>query len=353
MPGDCGAAALANQLKTDLLVGETVNIPVIDLSGSQFQIPDPDPNDPIFGQLARLTLEELTEKIVDGNGAFDGLMTAMKKHLQVEYEGGRITGQEYSKTYIALTESALAQASQFLLQRDASFWSGVAAQQNAQLAKIQTIKARVELETAKVQLAMVQVQARNSEAEYAVTKMRLATESVNHCIAQFQLDIALPQANLLAIEQTRGAKEAADMAALQRTDLLPKQVAQLTAQISMIDAQTAGQVFQNEQLMPKQVAQLDGQIAMLREQTEAQRAQTSDTRTDGLPVVGLLGKQKELYAQQITSYKRDAEVKAARMFVDAWITQKTLDEGLLAPNGFTNVSLDQVLSTLKTNNQLG
>lgn len=92
------------------------------------------------------------------------------------------------------------------------------------------------------------------------------------------------------------------------------------------------------------------QVDMVKEQTEAQRAQTLDTRKDGLAVKGAIGKQKELYSQQITSYQRDAEVKAAKMFTDAWITQKTIDEGLLPPSGFTNTSIDEILRRLKINN---
>jgi hypothetical protein len=46
-------------------------------------------------------------------------------------------------------------------------------------------------------------------------------------------------------------------------------------------------------------------------------------------------------------------VKASKIFSDAWITMKTIDEGLVPPNGFTNASLDTVLTALKTNNQLG
>lgn len=98
---------------------------------------------------------------------------------------------------------------------------------------------------------------------------------------------------------------------------------------------------------------LPQQHKLLQEQTEAQRAQTLDARTDGAIITGSIGKQKALYDQQITSYQRDAEVKAAKLFTDAWITQKTIDEGLVPPNGFTNSSLDPILTTLKTNNNLG
>ncbi len=98
---------------------------------------------------------------------------------------------------------------------------------------------------------------------------------------------------------------------------------------------------------------LPQQLKLMLEQTDAQRAQTLDTRADGSTVTGSIGKQKELYSQQIVSYQRDAEVKAAKLFTDAWITQKTIDEGLVPPNGFTNASLDPILTTLKVNNNLG
>lgn len=101
--------------------------------------------------------------------------------------------------------------------------------------------------------------------------------------------------------------------------------------------------YQLENILPAQLTQI-------KESTEAQRAQTLDVRQDGQPVKGVLGKQKDLYDQQITSYKRDSEVKAAKLFTDGWITQKTVDEGLLPPDGFKNASVDQVLTTLKTNN---
>lgn len=104
-------------------------------------------------------------------------------------------------------------------------------------------------------------------------------------------------------------------------------------------------LFNADQMLPQQ-------LKLLTEQTEAQRAQTLDTRTDGAVVMGSVGKQKELYSQQITSYQRDAEVKASKLFTDAWITQKTIDEGLNPPNGFTNASIDTILTKLKSNNGL-
>lgn len=232
-------------------------------------------------------MAELTERKVGGNGAFDALMEAMGAHLKTEFEKGRITGAEYTKAYIALTEGAMSNAVSFLINRDQAFWQ-------AQNAQVQAITALVQLETAKVQLAAVQLEAMNQRANYALTKIRLAGESVAYCTAQFNLN-----------------------------DMLPAQLLLNEAQRKMVS-----------------------------EQMEAQRAQTLNTRTDGATITGVLGKQKDLYSQQITSYQRDSENKAARLFTDAWITMKTIDEGLIPPTNFQNASVDTVLTRVKLNNGL-
>lgn len=105
-------------------------------------------------------------------------------------------------------------------------------------------------------------------------------------------------------------------------------------------------------LLPEQQENLSLQGDLIQEQIEAQRAQTLDTRTDGQVVKGTLGKQKDLYSQQITSYQRNAEVAAAKIFSDAWITQKTIDDGLVAPEVFQNSSVNTVMSRVRTNNGL-
>ena len=274
-----GGAVNASQLMTQLMDGETISIPSIDFNDDAFRLPF-DVNSDLYKNVTRLTNQDLTTGTIDGNGAFDALMTGFKVHLKEEYQANRISGAEYTKAFIALTGNAMAGAVQFLLGRDGAFWQAVTAQ-------AQAISARVQLETAKVQYAAVLLEALNSKANYALTKLKLATEDVTFASGEYQLANLLPQQKLMLIEQT-----------------------------------------------------------------EAARAQTLDTRTDDTLIVGVLGKQKDLYQQQITSYQRDAEVKAAKMFTDAWTVQKTIDEGLLPPDGFTNSSLDTILTAIKTNNNL-
>ena len=282
----CGVELEANKLIQDLTANDDFTIPDIDLSGSQYQFPS-GTDSALYKSIAPITLAQLTERKVGGNGAFDALMEGMGAHLKAEYEKGRITGAEYTKAYIALTEGAMSNAVSFLINRDQAFWQ-------AQNAQVQAITALVQLETAKVQLAAVQLEAMNQRANYALTKIRLAGESVAYCTAQFNLN-----------------------------DMLPAQLLLNEAQRKMVS-----------------------------EQMEAQRAQTLNTRTDGTQIVGVLGKQKDLYSQQITSYMRDSENKAARLFTDAWITMKTIDEGLIPPTNFQNASVDTVLTRVKLNNGL-
>lgn len=290
-----GGETVANQLLIALMAGENITIPQVDLSADIYKIPGGIDSEQYL-PVRKLTNEDLTTRVVGGDGTFDALMAGFGAHLKVEYDKGRITGAEYTKAFIALTEGAMANAVQYLLGRDSAFWQAVAAQAAA-------ITARVQLETAKVQYAAMQLEAMIGRANYALTKLKLATEDVTYAQGKYQID-----------------------------NLLPQQYA--TGQYSL------------NIMFPQQ-------LALLKEQTEVQRAQTLDQRTDGQTVTGSVGKQKDLYTQQITSYQRNAEVSAAKLFTDAWITQKTIDEGLLPPAGFENASVNTILSKLKTNNNLG
>ena len=275
----CSAEVEANRLLEELTKGDDFTLPDIDMSGPEWDIPGGD-DSPIFGAITKITNESLTTREVGGSGTFDALMESAHNHLKAEFKANRITGGEYTKAYIAMMESCMSNAVQFLLGRDQAYWA-------AAMAQIQAVTARVQLATSKAQFVLAKIQALSAKSEYALTKMKIATESETYCAALFNANQMLPQ-----------------------------------------------------------------QLKLLTEQTEAQRAQTLDTRSDGSTVTGSVGKQKELYSQQITSYQRDAEVKASKLFTDAWITQKTIDEGLNPPNGFTNASIDTILTKLKTNNGL-
>ena len=85
---------------------------------------------------------------------------------------------------------------------------------------------------------------------------------------------------------------------------------------------------------------LPQQLKLMIKQTAAAAAQTEDG------FGGLIGKQKDLYSQQIVSYQKDAAIKVAKIYADAWTVMKTMDEGLLPPGAFTNASIDGIFDGL-------
>ena len=349
-------------LYNSLTAGTNFDIPDIDVSGPDFDIPEGSDSDalkpiPKFTN-ADLTNAALVGNNVQGTGVMDVLMNTFMLHLDREYKTGHITGAEYTKAYIASIGVAASNGVAFLLQRDQAYWQGVTAQMGI-------INSRTQLAIAKTQLALEEINANTATVNYALTKAKIGTENAGYINLSEQGDAARAQT-----KDTLADGSAVAGSVLLQNELLEQQYELGVKQIILVseqgEAQRAqtmdtrsdgtpidGTVFRQNTLLETQNQVAEKQVILVSEQGEAQRAQTLDTRLDGATVAGLMGKQKELYTQQITSYKRDAEVKAGKLWIDAWITMKTIDEGLLPPNQFTNTEINEVLATLKTNNLLG
>jgi len=245
---------VANDLFKSLVGEENSTLPEINLFDDLYTIPW-DLKHSVYKPVQKLTNKTITEGKVDGNGAFDVFMRGFQAQLEMERKANRITGAEYTKAYVALTQAAMMNAVQFVLGRDEAFWMAAKAQADAITARVNNELARLE--------------AINRRAAFALTKLKLATEDSTYGRSEYELVNILPE-----------------------------------------------------------------QKDYVHEQMESQRAQTLDTRKDGQQrlisgkLVGLLGQQKELYAQQVESYKKDAKLKAAKVFMDSWVTQKTIDEGI-------------------------
>lgn len=374
----CGADSLAKTLLDSLLEGKRFDLPDTDLNDDLFQIPKEEGD--LYQDIKKLTNEDLTTRVVDGSGVFDALMSGLSAHLRKEYEQNRITGAEYTKAYIEAMQGALDKGTAFLLERDQAYWQALLVQQQARLIQVQVVTARVQLEVAKAQLAEARIRVLNAEADYGLTKMKIATEDQQYCLLQEQTTQTIAQTALVGAQtiQTNTQTthiEAETVQTTTQTNLIERQIdaAQFTNQF-LLPAQHEGLQLDNNtksynlnNILPAQYKGLEldndtktftlnnilpAQETLIKEQAEAQRAATHDTRLDGDPVRGSVGKQKDLYTQQIESYKRDAEIKAAKLFTDAWITQKTIDELTPAPGSFRMDSYNAILRNIKANNNL-
>lgn len=155
----------ANDLLNHLTKDVDFTIPDIDWNDSAFQIPQ-SLIDALATPPEKLTPGALTERIVDGKGMFDQLMTACKAHLKDEYDANRIIGAEYTKAYISCLQFAMQYAVQYLIGKDSAYYSALGAMSDA-------IGKNIQAYSAKAQLAIYQAQAHTQKAQYANTVLGL------------------------------------------------------------------------------------------------------------------------------------------------------------------------------------
>lgn len=352
-----GAEVVADALMDALLVGETFTLPTVNLNDPAFNFPSIVGN-PLYNAVTELTNEDLTTRTVGGTGTYDAIMASQAVHLKDEFNAGRITGAEYTKAYIALAQAACGQAIQFLLGKDQAYWASVIAQGQALAAKVQ-------LETAKVQLAIALIEANNQRATFALNKIRLANEDAQYGITKYNLATTLPaqfaqltaQTSLttkqtavideeILIKKQQVLVSVAEVAIAQAKLVnIPKEGAMLDAQKLSVEKNTAVADYNLTNLLP-------AQLTLVKEQGEVQRAQTLDIRADGAGVLGSVKSQKDLYAQQIISYKRSSEINAAKIFTDAWVADSAIQDSPIVPTAFSSANISSVLTSIKTLNGL-
>jgi len=307
---------------------ETRSIEILEniTAGLDFTIPDVDFDDDIYNipqeiidalrtPPDKLTPGLLTERKVDGNGMFDQLMTAFKVHIMEEYDSGRITGAEYTKAYIALSQAALQYAVQYLLGRDQAYYGALSA-------LLQGFVTGINANIAKVQLAIAQAQAHQHKAQYAGTVLALAVNDA--------------QRDLVG-EQTKHA--------IAQTALVEEQQEQVHAQTS--DTKKDGSTSVTG-IMGGNINLLKQQKILTQEQTEQTHAQTSDKRMDGTtPVSGYTGNQNSLLKMQVQAFKNDAVLKGAKVFADSFATQASMGTATVAGTGLDAAGVNSAITKLQ------
>ncbi|MBQ7431020.1 MAG: hypothetical protein IJV29_15400 [Butyrivibrio sp.] len=295
------------ELLNEITKGLDFSIPDIDFNDEIFQIPD-ELKDALLHAPDKLKPEDLTERVVNGMGMYDQLMTTNRAHLMDEYENGRITGAEYTKAYIALSQSALQYAVQYLLGRDQAYYQALGS-------TIMALKGAIDVYTAKVQLAIAQAQAHQNKAQYAGTVMSLAVND--------------SQRDLL-IQQEKLAKEQTEQVHAQTSD-------------EKLDGSTSV-----TGIMGGNINLLKQQKLLTVEQTEQTHAQTSDTKLDGTtPVTGYTGHQNALLAMQKQAFKNDAVIKGAMIYTDSFGVQASMGTASVAGTGLAAADINTATTKLQ------
>jgi len=103
--------------------------------------------------------------VVTGDGVFDNMMTTISKHIDAQYQLGRIKGPDYSTVYLGAMQSAVTESMRFVLQQ--------------QIAEKQT-----DSEAAKVDLVKRQTQGFDDDAKNKLLKQLLDSWSVAYSVAK-------------------------------------------------------------------------------------------------------------------------------------------------------------------------
>lgn len=295
------------ELLNEITKGLDFSIPDIDFNDDIFKIPD-ELKDALLHAPDKLKPEDLTERKVNGMGMYDQLMTTNRAHLMDEYDNGRITGAEYTKAYIALSQSALQFAVQYLLGRDQAYYQALGS-------TIMALKGAIDVYTAKVQLAIAQAQAHQNKAQYAGAVMSLAVND--------------SQRDLL-IQQEKLAKEQTEQVHAQTSD-------------EKLDGSTSV-----TGIMGGNINLLKQQKLLTVEQTEQTHAQTSDTKLDGTtPVTGYTGHQNSLLTMQAQAFRNDAVIKGAKIYADSFATQASMGTATVAGTGLAAADINTATTKLQ------
>lgn len=282
--------------------------------------PPPDVTIPDVGALpADLTTEidepvltELTEGQVSGDGVFDKLMVSLGAHIEGQYNKGIIGKSDVAAVYIAAIQATLPQSIQFLLSKNTAFWQAKLVQIQAQNAYLERTRLIAEIMTAKLV-------AYRAQADAYTAQVNAITAQSNYALSKLNLSKALQEINNLEAQQyvTETAYEEGWV----------KTHETLSDGITAV----AGHTSRDWDIKEAALVTAQKQADLLAAQTNVQRAQTYDTNTDATTVAGVIGKQKELYTQQIESYQLDGQNKGVKMIADLWTSAKALDDAVQSP----------------------
>lgn len=179
----------------------------------------------------KIPLERLTEVSLTGKGVFDELMTLQRQHLTREFEDNRITGKEYSQTYLGTYVATLQAAIEFLLAKEKQWYE-------IDLLEAQAEKARRESEllAEQIKIAKVDLLIRWKELELKEWEIKIKEQELE--IAKAQLALTL-QKVITERAQTDGS-------VIGKGSVLGKQN-------ELLDAQITGYANDNKQKIMQQM----------------------------------------------------------------------------------------------------
>lgn len=161
--------------------------------------------------MAAVPITDLTQATLEGQGAFDLLMRAVKAHLDGEYKAGRIKGTEYSTVYLGALTQVMQTGLAFVLQKQKTDLEAQLLEKQIELTNQQRINAEVEMTVLQAQKCKLNAeydliieQKSKSGAETALLTQKVVTERAQTLATGVDEDSVLGKQKALYAAQTAG-----------------------------------------------------------------------------------------------------------------------------------------------------
>ncbi len=233
--------------------------------------------------------------------AFDHLMTSVETRLDDQFNKNRINGPQYAEVYLGSVQTVMAQAIQFVLQEQV-------AQQQAELLEQQILTEVQNTAKAAAEVSLI------GQQELVAVQQA----------AKLVADIALVEA-----ETTLTAQK--ELSEVETTALITANAIKVASETDLLD--------QKELTEVQSTLKVAAETGLLDQKTDTEKAQILDT-VNAAAVLGVIGKQKDLYTAQKDGFARDAEQKVLKILIDTWNVQRTtLPENVDPFTGITDSDL--------------
>lgn len=282
-------------------------------------------------------IDDFTQGTIGGTGVFDVLMTAVKAHLKVEFDAGRIRATDYSNAYVQLMSVVLSESGQFVISKARLAAEIKLLEAQARGEDVSTAIKQYQLECIlpkeanNLLLVGIRTAAESSQAVQQTNNLMEQHKGIvtDNAIKKYQLKEILPLEKTKTLEQIIGMQKDNEMKSFQIDFVLPKELELKAAQVNVALKDLDLKAKQLELAAYELTHKLPADVGLITAQDElyTQKAVTEKAQTDKT-VVGegsVIDTNNKLLIEQSKVYLRNAQQTAAKLLIDTWNVRHSSD----------------------------